>query len=746
MTIRVAVASRYLNRKSGKTAKSVFKSLTEAITNSDDSYRRLIQKGLLQENNIYPIQILYEKKTKCFKIIDQAEGLTNSDMEEKFSEYGKDTSGSSEGLGVRGLFGQGISDVLFFHKNGVIRSIVDKTLYVCKFIKNNKGEWLIDPKQTNTRVDKVLRQSLGITPGNGTVVSFELSEKSRKPHKFVEELENYYMLRFILSDPHRQVSYIEANGNKPPNERMLHYDWPDGEVLVQRDEELTFQKFSPVTVKIEIRRAPEPLANQQNGLLVFDDKKAVYALSMFGFQNSPGIERIFGTVQLTGIRSIITEMMNQKDPEEILNDDRSGFNTEHEFYCSLETLLKPIIEPFIRNEPKVVDEQDHLSPEQRENQKKALKALDDLYEQLVDVTLITKPQSTQKAPEAGLEFDRSQIKTTVNKYYGLGLNINTDLVPLNSTIELRSSNSNVIVQPELFTVEKEMMTQITALARKHITIKGLKVGETAIIDATAGNIKSTVQIEVLEEEQLTTDSMAFASDEISARMNHSSKAVLVINTDKIPIGSLVKLYSNSKELNLTLDQIPLIAEQIDHDEIAIVKVPFATGGISNGTITAVWQQYQASVLVHVVDSTVDTPKAPTAVFKDWQFDSLGNFQCSYMPDTGLLKVNRDHPLNRIYFSENPTKESVSNSPLASVYLAELLLGVALDFMITKKWRKDLDSGFDPLAKNDPHGYITSYLRAKKLEIGTLFHSIFVDQKLIQRYRVLESTLRESNKS
>jgi hypothetical protein len=291
-----------------------------------------------------------------------------------------------------------------------------------------------------------------------------------------------------------------------------------------------------------------------------------------------------------------------------------------------------------------------------------------------------------------------------------------------------------------------MMTQITALARKHITIKGLKVGETAIIDATAGNIKSTVQIEVLEEEQLTTDSMAFASDEISARMNHSSKAVLVINTDKIPIGSLVKLYSNSKELNLTLDQIPLIAEQIDHDEIAIVKVPFATGGISNGTITAVWQQYQASVLVHVVDSTVDTPKAPTAVFKDWQFDSLGNFQCSYMPDTGLLKVNRDHPLNRIYFSENPTKESVSNSPLASVYLAELLLGVALDFMITKKWRKDLDSGFDPLAKNDPHGYITSYLRAKKLEIGTLFHSIFVDQKLIQRYRVLESTLRESNKS
>jgi hypothetical protein len=103
-------------RKSKRDLRKVFNSdflkiITEIILNSDDSYRRLENQSRVDSNQ--EIKIILKRKERIITIIDHAEGMTKSDMERIFSNYGGDHSKHNEHDGVRGLFGQGAGDVLY---------------------------------------------------------------------------------------------------------------------------------------------------------------------------------------------------------------------------------------------------------------------------------------------------------------------------------------------------------------------------------------------------------------------------------------------------------------------------------------------------------------------------------------------------------------------------------------------------------------------------------------------------------
>src|SRR5262249_29434212 len=71
-------------------------------------------------------------KREC-QIIDRAEGMSAEDMRHKFAEYGAEKSGASAGHAVRGLFGQGICDVVYSHQPAEVRSIKDDRAAICEF-------------------------------------------------------------------------------------------------------------------------------------------------------------------------------------------------------------------------------------------------------------------------------------------------------------------------------------------------------------------------------------------------------------------------------------------------------------------------------------------------------------------------------------------------------------------------------------------------------------------------------------
>src|SRR4029077_7171127 len=188
--------------------RSIAKILTEIITNSDDSYRRLIDAGRRSATKVQDIQIRLDRRTRRFAVVDSAEGLSTSDMEAAFATYGKDSGDRAAGARTRSLFGKGLRDVLFTQDGGTVYSIKNGQAAICKFIWKRRGrdEVAVVDISEGPKVTPRIREKWEIA-ANGTRVEFTLRSDINLPQhdKLVEKLANFYMLRPINSAANRRV-------------------------------------------------------------------------------------------------------------------------------------------------------------------------------------------------------------------------------------------------------------------------------------------------------------------------------------------------------------------------------------------------------------------------------------------------------------------------------------------------------------------------------------------------------------
>ena len=177
-------ATRQIRRAFARAiGRSIPKILTELITNADDSYRRLTaseKHGDLDDP--CKIRLEFERAKRRFTVTDRAEGLTDSEMKDRFVTYGQESADRSKGFRTRSLFGKGLRDVLFTQQYGQVKSIKDGKFYNCRFRwKDVEGqERPVVEIKPPSRVTDELRDALGI-PGNGTLVEFELAEGASNP-------------------------------------------------------------------------------------------------------------------------------------------------------------------------------------------------------------------------------------------------------------------------------------------------------------------------------------------------------------------------------------------------------------------------------------------------------------------------------------------------------------------------------------------------------------------------------------
>jgi hypothetical protein len=133
------LATRQLRRTFERAiGKSIAKILTELVTNSDDSYKRLIRSGKKNSDQTVledpaPIIILFERTKKRLSVIDHAEGLSDKEMRDRFVSYGEESTDRAKGYKTRSLFGKGLRDVLFTQKHGQVKSIKNELFYNCRF-------------------------------------------------------------------------------------------------------------------------------------------------------------------------------------------------------------------------------------------------------------------------------------------------------------------------------------------------------------------------------------------------------------------------------------------------------------------------------------------------------------------------------------------------------------------------------------------------------------------------------------
>jgi len=711
--------------------KSIFKTLAEPITNSDDSYRRGVQDGLMDAAVRHPIFIIVDKKTNKrpkISVVDWAEAMTDKEMGNLFEVYGQEKSGLSEGKKVRGLFGQGITDVLLFHKHGNIKSIKDKNLYECKFYVKDNGDRAFDPRQSRTRVEENLRKSLHIPEGNGTVVSFELADSVPWPTKVTEKMERFSMLRLINSDENREVHYIERKNGKIIVDQVLNYNFPTGDEVVSWDGVMEFEEFEPLKLELEVKQANGELPSDENGILVFDEENAVYALTMFGLEAIPGHDQLFGKLRITGAREIIRTKLNQKEgTEAILSDDREGFNQSTTFYKKLSELIQQQVRPFLLEQNKKAVN-DKSVEDLTKNEKEVFDVFNQVFNEIVshDKPLLISNNKKLEPPSNGLAFDRSDIKTTIDRDYGLGLSINTSLLPVGSKVEIQSDAASISVLPTEFIVTKDLVVD-GDLSRKHIFITGSISDEVGLVTAQSGGYTTQLLVEVKPEVFVYPDTMVFEPEEASVTMQQSYKAKLYINTNKIPIGSKLT-FSQEGTTTQVPEQVILTDEDIQYEEVALVVIPLTVETEGHVVITANSGEFSTTLRMISRQPNQPPPPVPNASIKGWDFINLPEqwYVCFYdpMPESsrhGYLLVNIGHPLNKHYFGESPTKDSVRESKTAMTYLCEILTNEMLDVAYKEKLQEDRTSGGDPFT-SDSHAYVKKYIGEKKREIGPLIHS------------------------
>src|SRR3989338_8466368 len=120
--------------------------------------------------------------------------MTVIDLEDKFKEYGAAKSAAYEGYSSRGIFGQGISDVLFYHHEGKIKSVRNNEASICSFYEK-KGRHFISVEKQRGVVEKLTKE-WGINNSRGTVVEFTLDSTTIHDYdNLIKKLSAFYMLR-----------------------------------------------------------------------------------------------------------------------------------------------------------------------------------------------------------------------------------------------------------------------------------------------------------------------------------------------------------------------------------------------------------------------------------------------------------------------------------------------------------------------------------------------------------------------
>jgi len=425
----VKTATRYRRRKrSVAIAKSLLKTLAEPITNSDDSYNVLSAQGAMPTDKSFPITIYVDRKKRQIKVVDNAEGMTAKELENKFEEYGAAKSGAYEGYGTRGLFGQGVSDVLFYHEDGVIRSVKNGHASICKFTEKSEKSYIeVEDCEVNDSSLKKLSKEWKIDGDRGTVVEFRVAEDTpiHDYENLVKRLSSFYMLRLINSNDLRDVQLVYKDTKETKRSR-IRYNFPKGEPVDNKSFELKFENYDPVKIDVELYRSKSPLPTsgdeRESGILVHDEEGAVYDLTLFGLDSMPHTDRFFGFMKLTGAREIILDKLNdKKHPEEILSDSRDGLNVQHEFYKELELIARDWLQPILAAEKKESSNK-NVSEATVESHRKALEELNKLDEELTgedDGGTIRKRKKVKLT--GGMEFARNRITVTAGKKYGLQL-------------------------------------------------------------------------------------------------------------------------------------------------------------------------------------------------------------------------------------------------------------------------------------------------------------------------------------
>jgi hypothetical protein len=589
----IDVAPREWSRLFSNVVRSFAKTVTEAVTNSDTSYKRkfnipdstglvglilaqkrgtklntaALKKGLLGGTPSREIQIHlytargYSKEPRTCEIVDFAEGLTQEKLQAAFKLYAADKSGVSGGRPGRSLFGRGVSDVLLGHKVGEFFSYKDRILNKALF------EFEIAAGKPKCRIEelpdpKKHLASLHLEPDrDGSCVRVLLHDECSIPDEgtIVPLLSQFYMLRLINSDPNVSVRLVRYRAQKQTFDDTLAYDFPIGDIIGDLSFEVTVpskiagKSFPALRVEGIVCRAAvatlkgrEARETRENGLLIVDDKDAVLDLTFLPeFEGAPYLNKIYGLIRISGVRDVLDHLLNS-GKESPLTTTRDGFDTKHEFTQLLFKELKRHLEPIYRKEEDRFKKSEpaSLSTEARKRIQEALKHLNKFLTDFLGKEGPGVEPGDKPPDDVPVQFIPNSTQLTVGTPRRIQLVVRTKDVKEDAAVLIDSSNSKIAVSPTSFAIHKRAVAE--KFANHAIFLKSDDIHEkatvTSVVDGNSETLEASMTVDDVVGAAIIEPptEMEFRPNQVKGQPNRRNNLVLFVNSIVIPVGRKIE--------------------------------------------------------------------------------------------------------------------------------------------------------------------------------------------------------------
>ena len=629
--------------------------ISELITNSIDSYGRLVNSGLHNSDEqrkvivrlAKPQRKNYEKHT--IQVIDFAEGMSRNTLLDIFGEKGANNNQGLENDNVRGLFGLGASDCmnasLIENKSAEYWSIKDGEVTNLRFkLSDSKNEVeIIDSQITNEKQIRGIREKYGISK-NGTVAIFGIPDAVEvKPsfEEFKHSLESMYLLRNLLSDDLNNV-VLEAYGK---SERLSSKEYILTNHFYESNDIQFIFKNKEFKGSIKFYKNENKNQNPTH-ILVQDDRGNLYDNQLFGFAKAQGNEVLSGILTLENFWETLNYFLELR--VDLIKDDRTGFDTSKKFGKALvEAISKPITEALSI----IIKEQgrESVSLEKTKNYSDFLKLLNkDL-------------NSNQKAingrfkepPASGIEFARSIASITAGHNYDLKLYVNKEIVKQGSEIEIHATgnNGNISFTKEIRLTPDDYLQDIVV---KSCAISAISKTEIPIeLFARVNNLTSSCLINVIEENIIyPQNGIEFERPEVTLTPDVTHKKIrLYFDLNVLSENENVSFTNNSNgKLIIADEQISLSGGKKVTDNIGYIELELKGGDLKEQyLVTAKTVTFSDELDVYISSSKYQKPGSDGDI-SDYEIDPSGYYDVrSYYDITDKkVKIVQGNPINDVF--------------------------------------------------------------------------------------------------
>lgn len=683
----------------------ILRYIAELLTNSDDSYRRLENQNIdnNKEKVIY-IELKKEKRKSAdnndsyvLSVTDNAEGMTLETLERIFSTYGEDNAGGTQ-LHARGIFGQGASDVLRASakekRTALIETIKDDNVSKLYYNMDENLTPMINTENVELSGNRLndYRSNIRI-PQNGTKISFGIPGNVRFNDKvkdnLAELIAKYPSFRYLLNQDNRKIIYIYDGKETIISSKQYQFN---------DENEISNEKFSFIyegkNIDCELKLyLNENKKNDETNIIVRDENYSVFDNTMFDFQNYPSAQVVSGELIINGLYDLCYEHLNAEEPDAIVRDNRTGFDTKNSFYIKLNKEIAPKIQEVL-NENGKENKVTNLGNNKKFNE--ALKKLNKYMQKELNDVIPGGPGTFKEPPIEGIKFARSLASITVGKQYALKLYINSNMISSEEKISIICEDTCIEVSPDLIYYNEDEIDN--GLVIKNISIKALEcTTDSAIIQAKVNNYLATIAIDVIDLDiHYPENGLEFYPNEISVAFNKPHSLKLYIDTNLIPVRSRIQIKCDGLEIEnniVTFDEDNLL-----NNEIAVLEIITTGGKVDEAyEVIANYVNLTAEALITLIEPSRNENNGG-GLIAGFKLEPNKNmsYQAYFNPHDHIIYINTENPINLRIMGDmsdkNPDKPSFTVEQIK--YLCDIISSQAASLLVKRKNVKNGEINFD----------------------------------------------------